>query len=251
MVASSAGSLARHSSDFRISADTLKPNLSLSRLAWRNPARSTLVPLSYDLPLPGPHAAMVLSRSRESDRKPDSRVIWVPGLLIGDLVMMLRTPLAALGPYSAAPGPSTNSTRSTSSLVVGAKAATLTRSDGTAANRLSEMTSMAPEKMLLNPRPTTLLCTRPPWEMSTPGRDLRWSITVRAGRSVMSTVGTTWTEAGDSRAFSGARDPVTTTGSSSKGFATSAASAVAVPPAVTTTLSTRTAVNPTAVTSTE
>ena len=45
----------------------------------------------------------------------------------------------------------------------------LTRSDGTKLKRLSVSVSSEPEKMLLNPRATTLDCTMPPLVMSMPG----------------------------------------------------------------------------------
>ena len=103
------------------SPETLKATFGLNTLACRKLAPKMPPPLS------GPAAPGVPPRA------PPSRETVVPAEVKGDLVMMWSTPLAELGPYSAAPGPSTNSTCSMSSLVTGKNAGTFTRSEGTAA----------------------------------------------------------------------------------------------------------------------
>jgi len=102
-----------------------------------------------------------------------------------------------------------------SSLVDEKKAGTLTRSDGTAAYRLSIRVRSEPEKMLLNPRDTTFDCTSPPSENEMPGAVLRWSSTERAARSWICTAGITVMLAGASLSFSGTRDTELTRTSSS------------------------------------
>jgi hypothetical protein len=76
--------------------------------------------------------------------------------------------------------------------------------------RLSVSVSNAPEKMLLNPRVTTLLCTRPVLAKSTPGWSRTNSDTLRTDRVSISFDSTTEIDAGASRAFSCVRDAETT-----------------------------------------
>ena len=90
-----------------------------------------------------------------SDRSPPATDTVLPGLSIGECVMMCMTPSAALGPYRAAPGPRASSIRSMSMSVVGIMLIALIRSAGIRAYRLSTMLSRRPEATLLKPRTTT------------------------------------------------------------------------------------------------
>ncbi len=92
--------------------------------------------------------------------------------------------------------------RSMSSFDAVKRKGTLTRSDGTDANRLSMSVSIWPEKTLLKPRATMADCTRPPCATSTPGNVRTLSMIVSAGRSATSSAVTTLTDAGASRIFS-------------------------------------------------
>ncbi len=128
--------------------------------------------------------------------------------------MMCRMPLAVLGPYSAAPGPSTTSIRCMSSLLLGMKWSRFTRSEGTPAMRLSVRACSEPEKMLLKPRATTLADWSPVLATSIPGTARRCSTAATAGRSSMARSPTTSTRAGALTAFSGRLEAETTMGSS-------------------------------------
>ena len=64
-------------------------------------------------------ACALRARNWTTERSPPARETVVPGLSIGEAVMMCMTPSAALGPYSAAPGPLASSMRSMSMSVVG------------------------------------------------------------------------------------------------------------------------------------
>ena len=101
------------------------------------------------------------------------------------------------------------------------------------------MVSSVPEKTLLKPRATTVLCVRPVRARSMPGSVCTWSDTVTAAILATSSAETVETEAGASSAFSWRRDTVTTTGLSTRARERSAMSTSAVPPAVTLTPSTR------------
>ena len=98
---------------------------------------------------------------------PPNTLTVVPVEVNGDLVSKCITPEFVFGPYRAAPGPSTNSIDSMSSLVCGMKCNALARSDGMLVMRLSVSTSNDPEKMLLKPRVTTVCEATPCWAMST------------------------------------------------------------------------------------
>ena len=80
--------------------------------------------------------------------------------------------------------------------------------------RLSVSACSEPEKMLLNPRATTLVDWIPVVATSTPGTLRRWSTGVTAGRAATCISLTTSTRAGASVAFSGRLEALTTTGSS-------------------------------------
>ena len=100
--------------------------------------------------------------------------------------------------------------RSTSALVTGMKLLALSRREGTLAMRLSVIVSRAPEKMLLKPRVTTLLCTRPVLAKSTPGWSRTCSEILRTERFSISSASTMEIDAGASNAFSWLREAETT-----------------------------------------